>query len=143
MVTHIARVWINRVRLPILLVVKPTGTRKTRGDSPDRIQIVWKYNVARDITLQGKTLRVQCPVRLGTAGLNFLYVYETNAPLHVIDPRHQGTETCLVLEGEFTVTPEDDREPVTVGPGDLCVFPDGMRCTWDVRAPVKKHFQFE
>lgn len=56
---------------------------------------------------------------------------------------YQGTETCLILEGEFTVTPDDDREPVTVGPGDLCVFPNGMSCTWDVRAPVRKHYKFD
>ncbi|CAN0101423.1 unnamed protein product [Pylaiella littoralis] len=55
---------------------------------------------------------------------------------------YEGTETCLILEGDVTVTPDDDREPVTVGVGDLCVFPDGMSCTWDVRAPIKKHFNF-
>lgn len=55
----------------------------------------------------------------------------------------QGTETCLILEGDVTVTPNDDRKPVTVGAGDICVFPDGMQCTWDVRAAIKKHYKFE
>ncbi|CBN73800.1 hypothetical conserved protein [Ectocarpus siliculosus] len=56
---------------------------------------------------------------------------------------YEGTETCLILEGDVTVTPDDDRDAVEVGVGDLCVFPDGMSCTWDVRAPVKKHYKFE
>ncbi|CAN0120088.1 unnamed protein product [Ectocarpus fasciculatus] len=56
---------------------------------------------------------------------------------------YEGTETCLILEGDVTVTPDDDRNAVEVGVGDLCVFPDGMNCTWDVRAPVKKHYKFE
>ena len=39
--------------------------------------------------------------------------------------------TCLLLEGDVTVTP-DDGEPVRFGAGDLVVFDAGLRCTWDV-----------
>lgn len=55
----------------------------------------------------------------------------------------QGTETCLILEGDVTVTPDDARQAVTVRAGDICVFPDGMKCTWDVRVAIKKHYKFE
>lgn len=54
---------------------------------------------------------------------------------------YDATETCYVLEGEVIVTP-DDGEPVVVGKGDLALFPRGMTCTWDVRAPIKKHYNF-
>jgi hypothetical protein len=50
-------------------------------------------------------------------------------------------ETCYLLAGEVVVTPEGG-EPVTLKKGDLVTFPEGMRCTWDVRVPVRKHYQF-
>lgn len=50
-------------------------------------------------------------------------------------------ETCLLLEGEVTVTPEGG-EPVRFGAGDLVTFPAGMRCTWKVSKPVRKHYRF-
>ena len=50
-------------------------------------------------------------------------------------------ETCLLLEGDVTVTP-DGGEPVGFGAGDLVVFDAGLSCTWDVHAPVRKHYRF-
>lgn len=50
-------------------------------------------------------------------------------------------ETCLLLEGDVTVTP-DGGEPVRFGAGDLVVFEVGLSCTWDVHAPVRKHYRF-
>ncbi len=50
-------------------------------------------------------------------------------------------ETCLLLEGEVTVTPEAGK-PVRFGAGDLVVFPAGMSCIWEVHKPVRKHYHF-
>ena len=50
-------------------------------------------------------------------------------------------ETCYFLAGDVVVTPEGG-EPVTLRKGDLVVFPAGLRCTWEIRAPVRKHYQF-
>ena len=50
-------------------------------------------------------------------------------------------ETCLLLEGEVMVPP-DGGEPVCFGAGDRVVFPAGLRCVWDVRQPVRKHYRF-
>ena len=50
-------------------------------------------------------------------------------------------ETCLLLEGDVTVTPEGGAA-VRLGAGDLVVFAAGLRCTWDVHAPVRKHYRF-
>lgn len=50
-------------------------------------------------------------------------------------------ETCLLLEGDVTVTP-DGGEPVRFGAGDLVVFAAGLSCTWQVHAPVRKHYRF-
>ncbi|WP_216904596.1 cupin domain-containing protein [Synechococcus sp. CCY 9618] len=54
---------------------------------------------------------------------------------------YDAEETCLLLEGEVTVTPEGG-EPVRFGAGDLVVFPEGLRCRWQVHAPVRKHYRF-
>ena len=50
-------------------------------------------------------------------------------------------ETCLLLEGEVIVTP-DGGEPVAFAAGDLVEFAEGLSCTWDVRAAVRKHYRF-
>ena len=54
---------------------------------------------------------------------------------------YKEKETCLILEGDVTVTP-DSGEPVRFGVGDLVVFPSGMSCTWEVHKAVKKHYCF-
>ena len=50
-------------------------------------------------------------------------------------------ETCYLLEGDVTVTP-DGGSPVTFGAGDLLIFPAGLSCRWQVRTPVRKHYSF-
>ena len=50
-------------------------------------------------------------------------------------------ETCYFLEGEVTVTPLGG-EPVLIRAGDLVRFRQGVECTWDVHAPIRKHFHF-
>lgn len=53
-------------------------------------------------------------------------------------------EKCLILEGKVTVTdyPESGNS-VSFGPGDYVIFPNGLRCFWDVKEPVRKHYDFE
>ncbi len=55
---------------------------------------------------------------------------------------YDDRETCYFLEGEVTVTPEAG-EPVRMGAGDLVTFPKGMRCTWKISKPVRKHYMFD
>lgn len=50
-------------------------------------------------------------------------------------------EVAYVLEGEVVVTPKGG-EPVQFGKGDLVTFPAGMSCTWEVKQPLRKHYQF-
>jgi uncharacterized cupin superfamily protein len=56
--------------------------------------------------------------------------------------QYDAQETCYLLEGEVTVTPEGG-EPVEIKKGDLVIFPKGMRCRWDIRKDVRKHYTFE
>lgn len=50
------------------------------------------------------------------------------------------TEECYILEGEIVV--ETDEGSYQIGPGDFVTFPQGLKCTWDIRKPVRKHYNF-
>ena len=56
--------------------------------------------------------------------------------------KYDSTETCYILEGEVTVTPEGGV-PVTIKKGDLVTFPKGMACTWKITKNIKKHYDFK
>ena len=50
-------------------------------------------------------------------------------------------ETCYILEGSVTVTPEGG-EPVKLEENDLVTFPAGLSCTWQIHSDIKKHYKF-
>jgi uncharacterized cupin superfamily protein len=54
---------------------------------------------------------------------------------------YEEEETCYLLEGDVTVTPEGGK-PVRFGKDDLVTFPKGMSCTWKIHKPVRKHYRF-
>ena len=56
------------------------------------------------------------------------------------DWAYTQTETCLILEGDVTV--KDDNGQVSFGPGDMVTFPVDLECTWQVKKPVRKHYNF-
>jgi uncharacterized cupin superfamily protein len=57
------------------------------------------------------------------------------------DWHYDSTEECYLLEGEVVVETEDG-ESVKFGKGDFVTFPKGLSCVWDVKQPVKKHYNF-
>ncbi len=57
------------------------------------------------------------------------------------DWTYDKKETCLMIEGEVTVTPKGGK-PVKFSAGDLVTFPAGMSCKWDVHKAVRKHYRF-
>jgi len=61
-------------------------------------------------------------------------------PPSEFDWAYTEKETCLILEGEVTVT--DGRDSVSFGPGDLVIFPVDLECTWKVKKAVRKHYNF-
>ena len=49
-------------------------------------------------------------------------------------------ETCLILEGNAVIqTPEGTVE---FGAGDYVVFPKGLKCTWEIKKKIRKHYNF-
>ena len=55
---------------------------------------------------------------------------------------YDDAETCLVLEGRVTVTPDGGGAPVEIGPGDLVTFAAGLSCVWAVHEAIRKHYRF-
>ncbi len=53
---------------------------------------------------------------------------------------YEGEEHCYITEGEITV--ETEQEVVHIVPGDFVIFPAGLKCVWDIRKNVKKHYHF-
>ena len=51
---------------------------------------------------------------------------------------YSSQETAYVLKGLVFVRPEGG-ELVEIRAGDLCVFPRGMKCAWEVREAIEKH----
>ena len=49
-------------------------------------------------------------------------------------------ETCYILEGRVIV--ETDEGNYEVKKGDLVTFKEGLKCVWDVKEPIKKHYNF-
>lgn len=52
-----------------------------------------------------------------------------------------STEECYFLEGEVTVQAQDGKS-VSFGKGDFVSFPKGLSCTWNIKKPVRKHYNF-
>lgn len=57
------------------------------------------------------------------------------------DWHYDATEECYLLEGRVVVEKEDG-EKVEFGKGDFVTFPQGLSCVWDVKEPVRKHYNF-
>jgi uncharacterized cupin superfamily protein len=58
------------------------------------------------------------------------------------DWKYDSVEECYFLEGKVTLTAKGGRA-VSFGKGDFVTFPKGLECTWDVKEPVRKHYNFK
>jgi len=54
---------------------------------------------------------------------------------------YNDIEECYFLEGKVTVETKDGKI-VNFGKGDFVTFPKELSCVWDVKEPVKKHYNF-
>ena len=60
----------------------------------------------------------------------------------IFDWVYDSTEECFLLDGKVTVELEDGST-VEFGKGDFVTFPKGLKCKWDVKEPVRKHYKFK
>ena len=54
---------------------------------------------------------------------------------------YDGDEECLILEGEVNV--ETDAGTFTIKAGDFVTFKDGLKCIWDIKSDIRKHYNFK
>lgn len=54
---------------------------------------------------------------------------------------YDSDEECLILEGEVIV--ETAEGNFTVKAGDFVTFKQGLKCVWDVKVPIRKHYNFK
>ena len=67
------------------------------------------------------------------------------SPIRTFDWYYDEEETCYFLTGKVKVYVPNISSPeevVEIGAGDLVTFPQGLKCTWEVLEPVKKHYNF-
>ncbi len=57
------------------------------------------------------------------------------------DWHYDSTEECLVLEGHVIVETPDGKK-VEFGAGDFVTFPQGLSCVWEIKEPIRKHYNF-
>lgn len=60
--------------------------------------------------------------------------------ISVFDWFYDSQEQCLFLEGEVIV--KTDEGDYNINKGDFVTFKEGLKCTWQVKKPVKKHYKF-
>jgi len=54
--------------------------------------------------------------------------------------KYDGEEQCLFLEGEVVIETKNGNQ--NLKPGDFVVFENGLECVWDIKKPVRKHYNF-
>jgi hypothetical protein len=57
------------------------------------------------------------------------------------DWSYDCNESCYFLEGEAEIQLPDGKK-VTIQKGDLVTFPKGLKCTWNIKKKVRKHYNF-
>ena len=57
------------------------------------------------------------------------------------DWQYNGDEECLILDGEVEVDTLEGN--YSIKKGDFVTFKDGLECTWNVKKPIRKHYNFK
>ena len=58
------------------------------------------------------------------------------------DWHYDVIEECFFLEGKVSVKTSGGQR-VDFGKGDFVIFPKGLSCVWEIKEPVKKHYNFK
>jgi uncharacterized protein len=54
---------------------------------------------------------------------------------------YDSEEECLILKGEVTV--ETAEGNYSIKAGDFVTFRKGLKCTWNVKKPIRKHYNYK
>jgi len=56
------------------------------------------------------------------------------------DWQYPDDETAYIFEGHVIVETASGKTEIQAG--DLVFFPEGLKCVWDVKKPIRKVFKF-
>lgn len=87
-----------------------------------------------------KEIKIERPneERLKKAGVFSWPIWEKE--ISKFDWEYDTNEICYFLEGEVEVITEDGSR-YRIKKGDWVEFPKGLKCVWDVKKPVRKHYK--
>ncbi len=54
---------------------------------------------------------------------------------------YESDEECQIIDGEVEVETPDGN--YTIKAGDFVTFKVGLKCVWNVKKPIKKHYNFK
>ncbi|HNW97038.1 MAG TPA: cupin domain-containing protein [Bacteroidales bacterium] len=63
-----------------------------------------------------------------------------NKEVSKFDWYYDSDEECLILEGEVDVHTDDGN--YTIKAGDFVTFKKGLKCIWDIKKRISKHYNF-
>jgi uncharacterized cupin superfamily protein len=64
-----------------------------------------------------------------------------SSPVKRFEWSYDQVEECYILEGHVIIV--TDKGNTEFKKGDFVTFPTGLKCTWDVKEAVKKHYNFK
>ncbi|MCM8801564.1 MAG: cupin domain-containing protein [Candidatus Omnitrophica bacterium] len=87
-----------------------------------------------------KKIRIEKPSeeRLKKSGVFSWPIWERQ--ISRFDWKYDTDETCYFLEGEVEVITEEGTS-YRIKKGDWVEFPKGLKCVWDIKKPVRKHYK--
>lgn len=89
-----------------------------------------------DITIE----RNVSPIKLETLAVELWPIWSKEES--TFDWHYEQNETCYILEGEATITPENGAT-VSVSEGDLVNFSKGLSCQWNITSAISKHYMLK
>ena len=90
--------------------------------------------------MSGVTIEKPEQEKLNRMGVFSWPIWEKEASS--FDWYYDQTEVCYLLTGKVVVKTKDGKE-IKFGAGDLVTFPKGLSCIWDIKEPVRKHYNFK
>ena len=54
---------------------------------------------------------------------------------------YDSDEKCYILDGEVVV--KTDEGDYTINAGDFVTFKKGLKCVWDIKKGIRKHYNFK
>lgn len=55
--------------------------------------------------------------------------------------KYDSDEQCLILDGEAII--ETDEGDYHIKAGDFVTFQKGLKCIWDIKKDIRKHYNFK